>query len=465
MKLSGAQRYTFEDIREQIDKEISNENMPRKLYTSMNNIMNIINTIVDTGGNDWASKVVDNEGKPLLSEEEQTRFTELFKPYIHTILDFFDKNSDNISGGAYTPSVSGLSGLSDKYLKTKVAQVTHSLPSSNVEIPDIDGLYTKIINRLNTVNSTVNNYASKYGILKLEKEHDLKPDIRLIPEPIAIGLSEGIFGVTSASGVPILPQISLDVMSKLKVPFRTIIFTLYLILDVARISIGLTGSGIGRKILSILVAILELLKGDWKKSILTLIGYYGMMPMLIGELIKVVLSMFRMLSPQIQETVIYGALDGTKSFIIGLLLSLFQVTAPESVRLPLIGALEKVAQHKAKIDGTLEDIGLSARPDYLSPTWNDLNNIQAVMSDEAYICSCEFRDLVKAVNNSAIIQLVLQLLRIPISKEMIEYKCGDKPCDNFATTLIKESKNENNRQPSKIIRGGRILHSQIKRKN
>jgi len=230
------------------------------------------------------------------------------------------------------------------------------------------------------------------------------------------------------------------------VPFRTITFTIYLILDIARLAIGITGPSLARKILSILLAILELLKGDWKKALLTMIGYYGMIPLLTGELLKVFLTLFRMFSPQIQHSIIFGSLDAAKSFIVGLLLAIFQVTAPEQIRLPLIGMLEKVAQHKAKMDGVLQDIGLSARPDYLSPTWADLNNIQAVMSDDAYICSCEFRQLVEAVNQSAIIRIVLGILRIPANEDMIMYKCGKEPCKDFVTTVVKEAKDETEAQ-------------------
>jgi hypothetical protein len=361
-------------------------------------------------------------------------------------------------------------------------------------MPGVDDIYTKIIDRIGNVNTTVNNYASKYGVLKLEKEHDLEPDIRVVPEPAALAISESLFGLSTAAGFPIPPNLTLEVLSKIKVPFRTIIFIIYLTLDVARIAMGIVGPSIGRKILSILVALLELLKGDWKKAILSLIGYYGMMPMLIGQLLKVVFTLFGMLAPQIQESIIFGSLDAVKSLIVGLLLSIFQITAPEQVRLPLISVLEKIAQHKAQMDGTLQDIGLSARPDYLSPTWNDLNNIQAVMSDKAYICSCEFEELVKAVNNAAIIRIVLQILRIPVNKEMIEYQCGNEPCKDFVTTVVKDAKDRTEEQQKakapfsmknfeapvdlnpetsmtapvepqkiKLNGGGRILHSRMKK--
>jgi hypothetical protein len=64
---------------------------------------------------------------------------------------------------------------------------------------------------------------------------------------------------------------------------KGIVFIIYLVLDIARIAIGVTGNTIGRKIMSIVLSILELLRGDWKKAVLTIVGYYGVMPLLIGE--------------------------------------------------------------------------------------------------------------------------------------------------------------------------------------
>lgn len=444
MSLSGAQRYGFEELREQINNELLNEHMPEHLYKSTDGIIRVIDAIVKTKGEGWAGQVLNNEGKSILTQNEQVKFTEAFQPYLETIIDFFG-GDDEMSGGVYKPDISKMSGMSKNFLTTKAAQATHSFPIppfDPTKMPGIDDIYSKVINRIGNVNSTVNNYASKYGVLKLEKEHDLEEDVRVVPEPAALAISEGVFALSTSAGLPIPPQVTLEVLSKVKVPFRTLVFIVYLILDVARVAVGISGPAIGRKIMSILLAILELLKGDWKKAVLTIIGYYGMMPLLVGELLKVVLTLFRMLAPQIQHSIIFGSLDAAKSFVVGLLLAIFQVTAPEQVRLPLIGILEKIAQHKAKMDGTLEDIGLSARPDYLSPTWNDLNNIQAVMSDKAYICSCEFKELVKAVDNAAIIRIVLEILRIPVNNDMIQYKCGSEPCKDFVTTVVKEAKDE-----------------------
>ena len=436
--MNGAQRYNYEQLREQVNTELLNKNMPQRLYGSTDGIFRMINAIVKTKGEGWAAQAVNNDGNPLLTQEEQQKFTQALEPYLGTITEYFGNLDENMEGGAlYRPDIAALSGMSKNYLKSKMTQVTGLAAGENLIGPD--DIYKKIIQKVDSIDSTVNDFASKYGVLRLEKEHDLEPDPRLIPEPAALAISEGIFGLT---GTP--PNITMDILSKVKIPFRTIVYIIFLALDVTRIAMSVTDRPGARKLLSIILSILELLRGDWKKSILTIIGFFGNTPLLAGEVLKAFLTLFRKLSPQLQENIIYGAYDASKSLMIGTLLSTFQVTAPEEVRLPLIGALEKVAKRKAEIDGLLVNEGLSARPAFLSPTFEDLNNIQAVMTDKAYVCSCEFEQLINAVNKSSLITTIFQLLSIPTTRDD---KC-ETPCKDFVQLVVGESmedKEEQNR--------------------
>lgn len=438
--MNSAQRYTFSQLRDQVGEELEKPDMPQKFYKSTDGIFRIIDAIVKTKGEGWAAQVLNSQGQPMLTEAEQKQFTKAFEPYLHSILTFFGREGDDLEGGAI-PSASALSGLSTNFLNTKMKQVTGELGEKidPTKMFGIDDVYTKMINKVNQVDSTVNGYASKYGLLRLEKEHDLQPDIRLIPQPLRAIIAEGVTALGTAAGVPIPPQVTLDILDKVKVSMRLIIFTVYLALDVTRVAMAVSNQTMGRKILTIVLSILEFLRGDWKKAILSFIGYYGTTPLLFGEIFKVYLTLFRSLSPQLQEDIVFGTLDTTKSLLVGLLLALFQVAAPEEVRLPLIGILEKIAQKKAELDGELVDAGLSARPAYLSPTFEDLNNIQALISDKAFICSSEFEDLLKQVDSSPILKIILQILRIPVTEEFKKFKCGTEPPKSMAEGVVAES--------------------------
>lgn len=438
---------TYASVRHQIEETLSNNDFSKNLYESTNGITRILDAILTTKGEDWAAHVVDDQGQPILTEAEQQQFTHAFQDHIYAILAFFGAlraEAQSKTGGADLTSVSQLTGLPDDFLTTKLQQATGTYGEKQdpTKMAGIDDIYTKFMGRIRSADQAINQYASKHGVLKLEKEYDLKDDVHLIPEPVALAIS---------GALPFPPGTTKMVLDKIKVPFRTIVFAVYMALDITRISMAVSGRETGRKILSVLVALLDLLRGDWKKSILSFMGYFGMSPLLYGEVGKVFLTAFGMFSPQLQDTMILGALDATKSFLVGLLLAIFQVTAPEEVRLPLIGALEKVAQHKAKMDGVLQDAGISARPQYLTPTFGDLNNLQAVISDPAYLCSCEFQNIVDAVNRSLPIKIALQILRIPVTKEYKEYKCGTGPCKPFPLSLGKTAQQEQTEQEEKDV--------------
>jgi len=447
-----ATEYDLEILRRQLGNELSSQFFVTRLHESIEGVLRIIDAIRKTKGEQWVNHVVNADGKELLKPEEKAQFLVAAEPLVPYIVDFFEKKTrggaDDVHAASYDPvDVADLADMTQEELDAKRGTVgTAGRATDPEKMSGIDNIYEKVVDRVAHINEFMNEYASKYGVLRLEKEHDLEPDIRLVPEPVAQVISKGTFALTSAIGMPILPQATMSVLQKLKVPFRLLTFIIYLVLDVARVTANVTGNDDQRKTLSMVVSLLDLLKGDWKKAILTFMGYYGSTPFLVGQMGKIYLTLFEMLSPTIQKNMIYGTLDTTKSFMIGVLLTVFQVTAPESMRLPLIGMLEKIAKKKAEIDGTLVDAGLSAREDHFAPTFDDFNNIQALMDDPEFICSTEFETLIEQVNQSAVINMILQILRIPVTKEFRAYRCGTKSSKPFLTLMVNKAKERKEQQ-------------------
>jgi hypothetical protein len=444
-------RKNIDQIRKQITSALSDRNIIHHLKESTEGIISVFHAIGTKDKEQWATHV------PGLTSTEQQQFTEAFRNHLDPIRSFFNPPMSHppmshppmshppmshppMRGGqaaatsqdtSSEPTFAEQANMSEEEVQSKLEQSTgkSSDPTSNPEtMTGLDNVYAKVMQRIGQVNSAVDGYASQYGILKLEKQYDMDHDIRLVPDPVILFLEP----VTGPAGAVFL--------KKLKVSFRTIVFIVYLILDIARITAAVAGNDYNRKVLSVMVSLLELLRGDWKKAMMSFMGYYGMTPLLIGQQVKIFLTLFRMLSPTLQETFIYGAFDTTKSFFIGLLLTIFQITAPEEVRAPLIGILEKIARKKAEIDGILIDADLSARADHFAPTFEDFNNIQSLMDDPEFICSTEYEKLIEIINTTSIINMILQILRIPVTKEFRAYRCGTKPSKPFITLLVDQSK-------------------------
>lgn len=478
----------IDQIQKEANKLLSGETS-EQLYQSVEGITRLFEAIIKTDGHEWAAHVLNEEGNPLLTPEEQRRFTNLLEPFVPAILSFFkgeQRGGETIAPPSYNnrtqnavapPSYNNTTqnavapsnqknnakqntvapppsynnnakqnAVTPSNQKNNVKQNTVAPPPSynnnvkqntvapsnqkkNAELQSnekqntkygVDNLYGSFFNKINAINSTVNGYASQYGILKYEKEADHKYNLK----------------------APAALRIEYPFLEPLYIPLRTLVYLIQLLIDVLRVSAGMSGKDQSRKILSIAASILDLLRGDWKKAILSLIGYYGTTPMLVGEIGKIYLTVFRTFSPTLQRRFTYGTLDATKSLIVGFLLSIFQFTAPLARRKELIPIFQKIALKKKEMDGMLTDQDLLPRPDYMIPSFDDLNNLQFLLDDPVFICSTEAKKLVEEINQSSIINMVLQLLRIPVTEKMQKYTCSDgyKP---IAIKMVEEGQRTN----------------------
>jgi len=456
----------IDQIQKEANKLLSGESS-EQLYQSVEGITRLLQAIIKTDGHNWAAQVLNEEGNPLLTPEEQRRFTNLLEPFIPAILSFF--KAEQRGGETILPppaydnqniTVPPPPAYNNQNTKvppppaynnqnTKVppppaynnnkkqnapSNQKKNAPSNDTQNKGVDNLYESFFNKINAINSTVNGYASQYGILKYEKEADHKYDLK----------------------APAALRIEYPFLEPLYIPLRTLIFLIQLLIDVLRYSAAMSGQDQSRKILSIAASVLDILRGDWKKAILSLIGYYGTTPLLVGEIGKIYLTVFRTFSPTLQRRFTYGTLDATKSLLTGFLLAIFQYTAPLARRKELIPIFQKIALKKKEMDGMLTDQDLLPRPDYMIPSFEDFNNLQVLLDDPVFICSTEAKKLVEEINQSSIINMVLQLLRIPVTEKMQKYTCSDgyKP---IAVKMVEEGQRTNTlpHPVPKEVKGGR----------
>ena len=416
-------QYELDGAIKEIEQLLKSTELIPKLYHSVENISRILCAIIKTNGENWLNELNDLQ----LNSIERTKLNNLFQPYIPFILSFFN---GKMKGGLNEVKNEVKNEVEDEELE----EVNDASEESAKYGPD--DFTEKVLDTFGFIDSIVNKVAtSDFGILKMEKDSDDAPDMRLFPDFI----TKPIYGIN--------PVISKG-LEQVKLPFRMIVTIIYLLLDIARMASATTGNDMNRNILSVVVAVLDLLRGDWKKAIMTIMGYFGTTPLFMGQLGKVYLTLFQTLSPNIQNNFIFGTVDAVKSLIIGILLAVFKIAAPYEVRRPIIEVLDTIAKHKEDIDGTLEAADLKPLPEYMAPTFNDFNNLQSLMDDPAFICSSEHQELVKTIDNSAIIHIILQLLRIPVTERFREYHCGTETKSFVERIVERQSK------PIKILQKG-----------
>ena len=407
----------FDELFRRIKKIVNDPEFISKFSESVNSTSRIIETISKTDTNHWASQVVNADNNPILSEEEQIHYEKALNPYLKNIRNFFSIKTDTYHGGDEEPD-------------------TSSQEVNNIKI-DPDEVFNSFIQKMQTMDQSLRQFSSKHGILKLQNDYDktYQNDIHLIPQPIRTALK---------TYNPIFEN-----LDYIKAPLRFIIFLIFLYLDVTRIIAGVSGLVTTQKILSSVLALLEFLRGDWKKSLLTFIGIFGTTPLLVGQFIKIYLYLFEKLSPTLQERIVYGSWDALKSFILGVLLSILQITAPFSIREKISTVLATLRDGKQLIDKKLEEAGYKPRQDFFSPTWDDLNNLQAVNDDPVFLCSKEYQDLIdEQQESSPLLRIILQLLRIPIDKNIrTKITCSQFPCPETPLPYLELLKLDRTQKP------------------
>ena len=448
--------YTINDIQFMVDTLISSNTLLPGLYQSTNNICAIFTAIIESRGQHWTNHV----RAISWTDEEKQKFEHLFQPYIPHILAFFngmkggaptnsmlaaapveaapvDTESDaeseaDITSDAESDVASEAASEADTSTAPEAAPAAAPEATSDDKTPD--SIFVKILDAFKYVDSVVAEMATEYGILKYETKADTEEDYHLIPPAISSLLT------------PIIGPLGAEGLKEIKVPLRLLITLIYLFLDMTRMAAATAGQEQARKTLSIAVALIDILRGDWKRGITSIMGYFGTAPLFMGQLAKSYLFLFQMLSPRIQENFVYGAFDAVKSFMIGVLLTIFKVSAPFSIRKTVIEVFETIAKHKKDIDGTLEAADLNPLPTYMMPSFNDLNNLQALMDDPAFLCSKEHQELVKSINQSYMLNILLQIARIPVTEQFIKWKCEGKPARSFVEELADRQRKPNKKK-------------------
>jgi hypothetical protein len=420
MNRQRPQIYTFEHLEKSIKDSLENNNLQDNLKRSVEGISKLIESIIKTKGKKWETHMINKDGKPLLSEEEKKKFNKVLQPYIHMILKVFNKTEES-------EDLKYFDEIADK--SSKRLEQAGGGP---------DDVFQTIINKIKEYDLYVKNIASdsSFGILHFEKEHDSQNDIKILSTESALLLAE----------VPVVGELALLISKIPPIPVRFLITLIYLFLDIMRISFSVLNFDKMRKIMSILIAILDFLKGDWKKAILTFAGYYGMYPLLFGQIGKVFLTVFQMINPEMSDDIIYGSFNTLKSILLGTALSILQITANKNLRETIINKLEPLSEKKKELDEKLVSAGLQPLPDYMDPSFGDINNLQAIFNNDAMACSKEIQETISSlIQNNPVMESIIQLLGIPTNAKSVQQRCGIEPLKSYTELLADMS------QPPQVI--------------
>lgn len=379
---------SLSDIKKQVDDIVKNESFNETLYNSIDKLLRSAVAIKETKGETgWSAKVLNDDGSPIFNPSEQSHIETIMTPLIPLVL----------------------------YLLGEIPQ--SSLPQyggQQEDIPSMNAIEKRLTNGVKTLNKTMNDFSKNGEIVRFESSPtDLRPFLPLAATPLAL-------------------------LSQIPIPPRAFVFFAYMALDLARVFLA-APYPIARSVMSIVVAIVDFMSGDWKKSLLSLAGVYSENSMIVGFYGKMFLSVFNLLSPDLQENMTFGVFDVAKSLAVGTILQVFQTFAPEVVRAEASLAFDNLKSNLLDPESkAIEEAGLPPRKDYYREiTYEDIQNLQTIMKDPVRNCSEEFLRTIAVLSTNTLMKNLLTLLGIPTSSESVEHMC-DKKIEDYVHTLAKD---------------------------
>jgi hypothetical protein len=194
------------------------------------------------------------------------------------------------------------------------APLTPSLSPDLVTIKDSDTSYISLDK-------------AYYGVKKLLNQIDIKNrEIASIVGPVAF--------LKTMKKDPSVGPYGLYLPVRVGVPKNSIIPVITYFIEAIRMLTLLSPLDIPilRKLLSIAVATLDIMNGQWKNGILSLLGLAGKYPMIIGMIGRVLRLIWSFVSPDIRNDLEDNIFFASKSIFAGFWLNMISTFAPQSMR-------------------------------------------------------------------------------------------------------------------------------------
>ena len=396
--------------------EEEGDQIPDRIYDAVEGISSTLLAWKQKGGQaGWSRNLVNRAGQPLFTEDESVQLETLAEnasPFLHSIMN------TSVTGGASLAN-----------LKTGVNSSMVKLPSGiNPQDISLDKLYYGALKKLEESDRQWREITSQIGLLKTFESQDQK-------------------GVVTIPFTPPIP-IPYVIPAKAKLP---IINT---ILEILRIMVSGTvyDSDTFRQLLSLLLAILDLLRGEWKHAVFSLLGAYSKTAMWIGLGAKVIRDAWLLIAPDLQHELQRVLFRSSKSLFAGFFLWAFSTFSPDAVRMAIQTTVDKMRQVVANFNQQIAqveqqakqvassvgvDVNFARVPETLVPSLDDVQNLQTILRVPEVFCSTEFKQILQPLLLVPPLRLALELFNIPTVDEDIAEQCAGKESSLSDTLAAK----------------------------
>lgn len=395
------------------------ENIPDRLYHALEGISSVFYAWHHSDGKEgWSKSLMDPEGKPYFSKHQRDLLEDAFETYGPLFTEVFE-DAVMLGGGASMANVQ----------QGPTSQFVTARPAINPEDVSIDKLYSLITTRMDEYDQQWKSIANSLGVVRAVEAQDYK-------------------GVAVIPMVPPVP-VPYYILGKTIFPFLTVL------LDSIRLLLGgpLYDVALIRVSLSILLAIIDLLRGDWQTALLSSLGIVSSTGVLIGILGKLIRNAWLFIAPDLQRQLRDDIYRSSKSMVIGFLLWSFSIFSPDAIRLAVNQSFEKMKeivdkfnQKVSNVEGQVQQVAQQAGvkvtfprvPLTIIPSMDDIQNLQIIARVPEVYCSPEVQAIIQPVLLVPPLRLVLELLNIPTVPEMVKEQCKGVDTTSLAKAVSQK---------------------------
>jgi len=310
--------------------------------------------------------------------------------------------------------MTGGSLTSPDYRSSTLSKIVRPInPEINTDDISLDGAYYNVkdyIRSLDAKNREISQIVGPVGYIdKMESDPTLGP----FPPYLPVGIP-----IPKNSIIPIITYLTEAV--KLMV------------------TVGPLKSDFLRKILSLSLAVFDVLNGEWKNGVLSLLGVLGETPLIIGVIGRLLNQVWNFVAPDLQNDLQDNLYSASKSIFSGFWLTMVTTFAPDKIREVIERVLDKVkplAERYNKRVDQIEpiskraaakmglDINFPRIPLEEVPSADDLVNLLTIMRNKEVMCNPDVWAVIQPITKEVTLRLLLELFLIPTSEKKRAEMC------------------------------------------
>lgn len=380
--------------------------LPNRLYSAMDGLSRTALAFLEAQGKPgWASSVESEDGDKMWSPEQAQQLEQLIPQTVQR-------------GGAM--------GLGTLKFGTESSLIA---PAEDLNLPSLDDMVANVRAYLAMLDAKNKEIAKAIGPVAI---------VNSMTSDIQIG--------------PVIPWMPVPIM----IPPRMLLPIFNALLESCRLLVSSSAFDIPflRKLFSIVLAIYDVSRGEWRDGVLSFLGFFSNSWMYFGVMGKTFRWVYNFISPDLQTQLEDDVFASMKSAFLGGWLWLIGIISPNFIRSTVNNLVDTAKKPVEELNKTLEQLSAQATesakqlgvkiefpkvPLDKIPSFDDIQNFQAILHQPEIVCSPVFQQALAPAMAIPVLRIFLELLDIPTRPEKFAEMCKDQPKSGSVADSITQA--------------------------